>query len=136
MSPSDRLALGHIRDACALIMSFAGSVGSHEFREDRRSISAIAYQLIIIGEATKRLSRAFRDRHGAINWRSIAGTRDVLVHDFRNLDVIVLWRTAPWHVPILALAVSGILDPLRARDRRSWERELPASGAATTCVLA
>ena len=35
-----------------------------------------------------------------------------------------------------ALAVSGILDPLRARDRRSWERELPASGAATTCVLA
>ncbi len=112
MSPSDRIALGHIRDACTLIMSFAATAGGRDFLEDRRSISAIAYQLIIIGEATKSLSRDFRDRHGAVNWRSIAGTRDVLVHDFHNLDVVVLWRTATRHVPILALAVSGILDPL------------------------
>jgi uncharacterized protein with HEPN domain len=112
MSPSDRLALGHIRDACGSIESFVGTLDATGFENDRRSISAVAYQMIIVGEATKRLSMVFRDQHGGINWRSIAGTRDVLVHDFQNLDVIILWRAATRHVPALGSAVAGMLEPV------------------------
>jgi uncharacterized protein with HEPN domain len=38
-------------------------------------------QLEIIGEATKRISNDFRDRHPEVAWRRMAGMRDVLVHD-------------------------------------------------------
>jgi uncharacterized protein with HEPN domain len=42
--------------------------------------SAILYQIVIFGEAVKRLSSDFRDRHPEVPWREIAGMRDLLTH--------------------------------------------------------
>src|SRR5687767_3435958 len=68
MLQSDRNAVGHIRDACRRITSFVGPVPVSDFHADHWCLSAVAYQLIIIGEATKSLSRAFRDDHHGIDW--------------------------------------------------------------------
>ncbi|HEY9645799.1 MAG TPA: HepT-like ribonuclease domain-containing protein, partial [Chroococcidiopsis sp.] len=45
-------------------------------------LSAILYQITIIGEATKRLSQSFRQQHPQIPWREMAGMRDVIVHEY------------------------------------------------------
>ena len=81
-----------------------------DFLEDRRSHSAVAYQLVIIGEATKHLSKPFRDSHDAVPWREMAGMRDILVHDYLKLDISILWRTATHHVPAHASAMTLMLD--------------------------
>jgi uncharacterized protein with HEPN domain len=111
MSLSDRTTVGHMRDACSRIAGFVGSVPVTDFHADRWCLSAVAYQLIIIGEATKRLSRAFRDNHRSIDWRDMAGMRDVLAHDFQDLNIVTVWRTATHHVPLLAATVDRMLDP-------------------------
>lgn len=81
-----------------------------DFLADRRSHSAVAYQLVIIGEATKHLSKPFRDDHAAVPWREMAGMRDILVHDYLKLDISILWRTATHHVPALASSMTLMLD--------------------------
>ena len=73
-------------------------------------LSAVAYQLIIIGEATKSLSRAFREDHRGIDWRGMAGMRDVLAHDYQDLNIATIWQTATRHVPALASAMTLMLD--------------------------
>jgi uncharacterized protein with HEPN domain len=111
MLQSDRNAVGHIRDACRRITSFVGPVPVSDFHADHWCLSAVAYQLIIIGEATKSLSRAFRDDHHGIDWRGMAGMRDVLAHDFQDLNIAMIWRTATHHVPALAATVTHMLEP-------------------------
>jgi uncharacterized protein with HEPN domain len=105
---SDRNAIGHISDACRRITSFVGSVPVADFHKDHWCLSAVAYQLIIIGEATKSLSWAFREDHRGIDWRGMAGMRDVLAHDYQDLNVATIWQTATRHVPALAATVSLI----------------------------
>ena len=107
---SDRNAVGHISDACRRITSFVGPVPAADFHKDHWCLSAVAYQLIIIGEATKSLSRAFREDHRGIDWRGVAVMRDVLAHDFQDLNVATIWRTATHHVPALASAMTLMLD--------------------------
>jgi uncharacterized protein with HEPN domain len=43
---------------------------------------ATVRQLVIIGEATKRLSAGMRHEQAHVPWRRIAGLRDVLIHDY------------------------------------------------------
>ena len=111
MSPVDRIAVEVIRGACRLIVDFVRGMTLRDFLADQRSHSAVAYQLVIIGEATKHLSRSFRDHYEAVPWREMAGMRDILVHDYLKLDISILWRTATHNVPALAATVTRMLDP-------------------------
>jgi uncharacterized protein with HEPN domain len=111
MSPVDQIAVEVMRGACRLIVDFVRGMTLRDFLADQRSHSAVAYQLVIIGEATKHLSRSFRDHHEAVPWREMAGMRDILVHDYLKLDISILWRTATYNVPVLAATVTRMLDP-------------------------
>lgn len=46
-----------------------------------------------IGERAKRLSRQFRENHSDIPWREIAGMRDIIDHDYDNINLAVAWTT-------------------------------------------
>lgn len=58
-----------------------------EFELNRQAQYAILYTITVIGEAVKRLSPEFRANHSAIAWKQIAGMRDKLIHDYREVDI-------------------------------------------------
>ena len=76
----DRAYLRHILDAIEKIETYT-SVGRETFLETSHWQDAVVRQFEIIGEATKRLSVDLRARHSDVDWRRIAGLRDVLIHD-------------------------------------------------------
>lgn len=76
-------------------MSFA------EFKKDIKTQLAVARELEIIGEAAKRLSSAFTQTHKKIPWRKIAGMRDFLIHEYMDVDVEEVWKTANEDIPQL-----------------------------------
>ncbi|NJR61017.1 MAG: DUF86 domain-containing protein [Cyanobacteria bacterium CRU_2_1] len=90
------------------ILSFASGMTQAEFVADQKTIAAVMYAIAIMGEATKRLSNEFREQHSQLPWRELAGLRDRLVHDYRNIDLDILWDVVSVEIP--ALLVS--LDPL------------------------
>jgi uncharacterized protein with HEPN domain len=55
-----------------------------------RSQSAILYQIAIVGEAIKRLSRDFREQHPEALWDDIAGMRDVVAHQYDRIDLDIV----------------------------------------------
>lgn len=88
-------------NACASAQEFVASMDRSAFLDDRKSQSAVLHQLVIIGEATKRLSEEFRNRHAQIPWREIAGLRDRLVHAYDRVDLDRVWIVLERRLPVL-----------------------------------
>ncbi len=57
---------------------FKGDLDKSAFLDDLKTQSAILHQLLVLGEAVKRLSEGFRMSHSEVPWRMIAGMRDKL----------------------------------------------------------
>ncbi len=87
----DPESLIDIVTAIRRILRFTDGVSRADLEANDEKLSAILYQISIIGEATKRLSPTFRDAHPEIPWREIAGMRNVIVHEYDQLDLDVIW---------------------------------------------
>lgn len=71
----------------------------------------MVHQLLVLGEAVKRLSEAFRASHPEVPWRAIAGMRDKLIHGYDVVDRDEVWNTVTTDLPRLLT----LLEPLAAR---------------------
>jgi uncharacterized protein with HEPN domain len=91
------------------IISFVSAMTQAEFAADQKTIAAVMYAIAIMGEATKRLSDEFREQHPQLPWRELAGLRDRLVHDYRNIDLDILWDVVLVEVPALLVSLEPLL---------------------------
>lgn len=65
-----------------------------------------------MGEATKRLTPAFRDAHPTIPWKQIAGFRDIAIHHYDKVDLEVVWRLVEHEAPALLRQVRELLHAI------------------------
>lgn len=62
-----------------------------------------------MGEATKKLSPEFRAKNAQIPWKNIAGMRDKCVHDYRQIDIVLVWQITQINIPELLQAIEPLL---------------------------
>ena len=80
------------------------------FDQDLEKQDAVIRRIEIIGEATKRLEKDFRDQYSEIPWRKMAGMRDVLIHEHDQIDLDLVWEVVVKDLPILKKSVQSVLD--------------------------
>jgi uncharacterized protein with HEPN domain len=76
------------------ILLYISNKDQVSFSDDQLTQDAVVRQLEIIGEATKRISLNFRSKYPQIPWSDMAGMRDVLIHDYIDVDLDIVWKTA------------------------------------------
>ena len=108
----DKQALIDISTAIQQTLLYAQGIDQNNLQEDDEKQAAILYRLIIIGEATKRLSDEFREQYPMIPWRQMAGLRDVVIHDYDELDFDVLWNVIHINLPDILPEIQAILKSL------------------------
>lgn len=80
--------------------------------------SAILYQIAIVGEATKRLSRNFREQHPEVPSDDIAGMRDIIAHQYDRLDLDIVWQVIQRNLPELLRAIEPLLPAHEPEENR------------------
>lgn len=109
MQPRDQSYVLDILKAMQLIQEFIKDTDKSAFERDLKTQSAVIRQLEIIGEATKRLSDEFRDKHPDIPWRKMAGMRDILIHAYDHVDVQEVWNASMITIPELIPKIETLL---------------------------
>jgi uncharacterized protein with HEPN domain len=73
---------------------------------------AVERLLTIIGEATKRMSKSFHAAQSEIPWGKIVGLRNVLMHEYDDIDDHRIYVIATELVPKLVDRLTELLPPL------------------------
>jgi len=106
----DTTVLIDIARAARLILDFKRGMNRNNFDADLKTQSAVLHQLLVIGEAVKRLSRPFRQSNPDIPWSLIAGMRDRLIHGYDIVDMDEVWHTITVDIPGLLSNVEPLID--------------------------
>lgn len=114
MSPSSIEYLRHILDETNYLMRASDGLSKNEFMHDETLQRAFVRSIEVIGEATKNVSNEIRSKYSHIEWRSIAGMRDRLIHHYFGIDYDIVWDVVVTKVPALQEEVAKIIKQERA----------------------
>ena len=90
-----------IEEFCERVRLYVGSQSLEEFLADMKTIDAISMMVIAISEQALKLPEAFLEKNAHIPWHKIIGMRHRLAHDYRALNVPLLYTVATEDIPSL-----------------------------------
>jgi len=96
-----KLYLDDIIEAIERIEKYTKNLTSERFEKDNLIIDGVIRNLEIIGEAVKNIPTSVKDRHADIEWKKIAGLRDILAHEYFGIDLEILWDIVENKLPDL-----------------------------------
>jgi uncharacterized protein with HEPN domain len=100
--------LKDILDSFNDIALFVDNMSFDAFNHDKKTIYAVVRCIEVIGEASKKIPRAIREKYPAIPWIQMSGMMDKMVHGYFEVDVNILWQTVKEDIPSLKLFVQSL----------------------------
>jgi len=91
MSQEYKVYLADMLEAVKKIKQYTKGLDKGSFEENDLVVDASIRNLLIIGEAAKRVPEAVKKSHPEIEWKKVAGLRDILVHEYSGVDMSILW---------------------------------------------
>ena len=116
---TDGIFLMHIVDALRETMAFTNGKTQEEFLGSTLLVRAVTASFEIAGEATKNLTKEFRDAHPEVLWRDLAGFRDVLIHGYFGVDESQLWSGAREFAPEALAKIEKMPEYIQARQSQT-----------------
>ena len=109
MSRDLRLYLEDMRDCCSKVLRYTEGMTLKQLMSDEKTFDAVMRNLEITGEAARHVPDELKGRHADVEWRKIAGFRDIAIHAYPTIDEEIVWDIVQHKVPQLLEQVERIL---------------------------
>lgn len=111
MPKNELVYVGHMLDKAHEALSLVSGKNRQDYDRDSVLRLALTHLIQVIGEAARRVSVQFRERHPQIPWEAIAGMRSKIVHDYMNVDEDIVWDSVARELPPLIEELRKIVPP-------------------------
>ena len=101
MSRDYKVYLEDILEAIGKITTYTAGLSADSFAADNKTLDAVLRNLEVIGEAVKCIPDEVRSRHRHVEWKKMAGLRDILIHHYFGIDAEIIWDVVQNKLPEL-----------------------------------
>lgn len=106
----DNAYLIDILEAAKLAVEYVGNKNKMEFLKDVQCQDAVIRRFAIIGEAARRISDKMKATYPKVPWNEMIGMRNVMVHEYDDVDMVIVWDTVKKDIPALISAIEKVLQ--------------------------
>ena len=110
MFEDDEIRLRHALDAAREAVDFTKGHRRVDLDTDRKLSLSLVRLLEVIGEAARGITIEFRSEHSELQWKSMIGMRDRLIHGYFDVNLDVVWETVTNDLPPLIEKLEKILS--------------------------
>jgi uncharacterized protein with HEPN domain len=110
MKEKDKIILKKIVGYIDDVAQYVSKLDFDSFLADKKTIFACAFVVSQIGELVNEVSEDIQHANSAIPWKSIKGMRNKIVHDYENVDFVVLWGTIETSLPELRKQLNKLIE--------------------------
>lgn len=103
------LYLQDILDAIDRVQGYVSVMSLPALKKDIKTVEAATRALEIMGEAVSQLDENVKKRYPEVSWQRIKDFRNVIVHQYWQVDVEILWTIVKEKLPPLREQIQQVL---------------------------
>lgn len=105
-----RFRIQDIVASIAEIEQRLADVTFEEFAKNQTIVKAVLYDFVVIGEASRNIPNEIQSRYPLIPWRLMGGMRNVVTHEYFQVDLNRVWETIQNDLPSLVPHLQEVLE--------------------------
>ncbi len=105
----DKEYLLDILEAAKLALEYVRGKTREEFFNDLQCQDAVIRRLEVIGEAARRISEETQFSYPDLPWSDMIGMRNVMIHEYDDVDLVIVWETVHNDLPQLIDSLEKII---------------------------
>jgi uncharacterized protein with HEPN domain len=109
---NDLAYIWDIKSAALDIINFTQNILYNDFENNKIIRYAVERQLLVIGEAAKKISQGTKDMSPQIPWSKIIGLRNIIAHEYGEILTERIWVVAVKNIPQLYEQTDKLLKEL------------------------
>lgn len=113
MNKETRSYLMYLKDiqiSMSRIFEYIDGYGFIQFKQDYKTVDAVIRNFEVIGEASKNLPNALKDKYPSIPWQEMYYLRNKVSHEYFGIDYEIIWDIATNYLPKNKVEIDKIVD--------------------------
>jgi len=103
-----KLYINDIKESIKQIEEYLKDISEEQFKKDKKLQDAVIRRIEIIGEASRNIPRALKEKNKHVPWFKMVQYRDFIVHSYFEASLRRIWVTATTELNEIKEAIKKI----------------------------